>query len=221
MDTIKRFFKEVTTCDVLCLDGSYSYNGFCLEESSIAFQKRLHTLYEDALLEVPFLGQEVKDCFGDIIERYRKIQLLFDAPDEVCLDSMNRDIEGGNDNVSLRRERDFVKMVCECVSLQKYYLNEFATSIGYTTIKDKQDVTVEAETKQMAQSEDENIIKGVEGLAKFLGCGINSAQNIINSKMLEAEKVQYRVGKAWRFNKNKLAALLEKNPAIFKKIQNR
>ena len=109
----------------------FSYNGITLEESSMAFQKRLHRLYEDALAEIPLLSQDAKDGFAYTIDKYRESQTYFDVPDESVLESMNREIEAGNTNVSLKKERDFVKMICECVSLQMYYLNEFAAAIGY------------------------------------------------------------------------------------------
>ena len=48
---------------------------------------------------------------------------------------MNREIENGNTNASLKRERDFVKMVCECISIQKFYLGKFATTIGHTPLE--------------------------------------------------------------------------------------
>ncbi|MBR5890736.1 MAG: hypothetical protein IKZ18_01745, partial [Bacteroidaceae bacterium] len=65
-------------------------------------------------------------------------------------------------------------------------------------------------------SVDDNIIKGVEGLKAYLSCGVNTAQDIINSKILEKKGIQYRAGRSWRFNKNKLAELLEKDPECLK-----
>ena len=168
-------------------------------------------------MEIPFLVQETKDGIVGIIDRYREAQSLFDAPDESVLESMNRDIENGNTNTSLRRERDFVKMVCDCVSLQKYYLNEFAMTIGYqakTTYAESNDVEITTAT-----STDDNLIKGVKGLADFLGCGINTAQNIVNSEILLKKKIQYNTGKGWRFRKDKLTELLEKEPEILKKVR--
>ena len=54
-------------------------------------------------------------------------------------------------------------------------------------------------------------------MADFLGCGINTAQNIVNSKILLKKKIQYNTGKGWRFRKDKLTGLLEKEPEILKK----
>lgn len=219
MDSINKFFNELDTCNlVIDLNGSYFYNGFSLEVSSEAFQKKLYSLYNSARSEVMFLSNEMRDCLSDKIEECKENQSLFVVPDEAYLNSMNVDIEAGNDNPNLRRERDYVKIVCECVSLQKYYLDKFAAALGCTQ---KQQLQVEISPIGVKDEDlrvDENVLKGVAGLAGFLGCGINSAQGIINSKILEEKKIQYKIGKAWRFNKNKLASLLEANPEIFKKL---
>ena len=218
MEAIKALLNELRRCEIINdYKVNFSYNGITLEESSVAFQRRLHRLYEDALVDIPLLAQESKDVFGDIIERYAESQQLFDVPDESVLESMNREIELGNTNVNLKQERDFVKMICECVSLQKHYLGEFATAIGYqakTTYAESNDVEITTTT-----SADDNLIKGVKGLAKYLGCGVNTAQNIINSEILLNKKIQYSTGDGWRFRKDKLTDLLEKEPEILKKVR--
>lgn len=218
MEAIKALLNELRRCEIVNdYKTNFSYNDICLDEASISFQKRLHSLYEDALVEIPFLSTEAKDGFINIIDRYAESQLLFDVPNESVLESMNREIEAGNTNESLRRERDFVKMVCECVSLQKYYLKEFADAIGYTSTGSP--TTTSVEVKEQVPTSDANLIKGVKGLADFLGCGINTAQNIVNSEILLKKKIQYNTGKGWRFRKDKLTELLEKEPEILKKVR--
>ena len=218
MEAIKALLNELRRCEIINDYKVYfSYNDITLEETSMAFQKRLHRLYEDALLEIPFLSTEAKEGFINIIDRYAESQRLFDVPDESILESMNREIEAGNTNVSLRMERDFVKMICECVSLQKYYLNEFAAAIGYTSTGSP--TTTFVEVKEQVSTSDANLIKGVKGLAAFLGCGTNTAQNIINDGILLKKKIQYRTGDGWRFRKDKLTELLEKEPEILKKVR--
>ena len=218
MEAIKALLNELRRCEIINdYKVNFSYNGITLEESSVAFQRRLHRLYEDALVDIPLLAQESKDVFGDIIERYAESQQLFDVPDESVLESMNREIELGNTNANLKQERDFVKMICKCVSLQKYYLGEFASAIGYqakTTCNESNYVEVTT-----TFSTDDNLIKGVKGLAKYLGCGVNTAQNIINSEILLNKKIQYSTGDGWRFRKDKLTDLLEKEPEILKKVR--
>ena len=217
MDSIKAFLTEVITCNITNnFEGNYAYNGIDLEETSEAYQKRLHGLYESALIDIPFLANEAKEGLVNIIDRHKESQSLFDVPDESILQSMNREIEAGNTNVSLRMERDFIKMICDCVSLQKYYLKEFADAIGYTSTGSP--TTISVEVKEQESTSDANLIKGVKGLADFLGCGANTAQNIINSEILSKKKIQYRAGKGWRFRKDKLTELLDKEPEIFKKV---
>ena len=218
MEAIKALLNELRRCEIINdYKVNFSYNDITLEETSMAFQKRLHRLYEDALLEIPFLSTEAKEGFVNIIDRYAESQRLFDVPDETILASMNREIEAGNTNVSLRTERDFVKMICDCVSLQKYYLKEFADAIGYTSTGSP--TTTSVEVKEQVSTSDENLIKGVKGLAAFLSCGINTAQNIIKDGILLKKKIQYRTGDGWRFRKDKLTDLLEKEPEILKKVR--
>lgn len=217
MESIKHLLREVITCNIIN-DGNsaYSYNGVALNETSAAFQKRLNTLYEAALMEIPFLNKEEKEGFENLINKYIEIQASFDAPNESHLKAMDEEIAHGNDNPHLKRERDFVEMLCESVSLQKYYLKAFAAAIGYTSTE--QTAIPPIEVKEEASSDDTNLIKGVKGLAAFLGCGINTAQNIINAEILLKGKIQYRTGKGWRFRRDKLTELLEKEPEIFKKV---
>ena len=220
MEAIKALLNELRRCEIINdYKVNFSYNDITLEETSMAFQKRLHRLYEDALLEIPFLSTEAKEGFVNIIDRYAESQRLFDVPDETILVSMNREIEAGNTNVSLRTERDFVKMICDCVSLQKYYLKEFADAIGYTSTGSP--TTTSVEVKEQVSTSDANLIKGVKGLAAFLDCGTNTAQNIINDGILLKKKIQYRTGDGWRFRKDKLTDLLEKEPEILKKVRKR
>ena len=60
------------------------------------------------------------------------------------------------------------------------------------------------------------LIHGVSGLAKHLGCGMNKAQNILNSNILQEEGIAYRVGNRWIINPNSLDGLLAENPEILK-----
>ena len=218
MEAIKALLNELSRCDVVNdFNDNLSYNGIDLVETSEGFQKRLHQLYECALSELPFLEEGVKAGIVNMTNKYAESQRLFDVPNESILESMNREIEAGNTNPSLKKERDFVKMICECVSLQKYYLNEFAAAIGYTSTGSP--TTTSVEVKEQVSTSDENLIKGVKGLAAFLSCGINTAQNIIKDGILLKKHIQYNTGKGWRFRKDKLTELLEKEPEILKKVR--
>ena len=113
MEAIKALLNELRRCEIVNdYKTNFSYNDICLDEASISFQKRLHSLYEDALVEIPFLSTEAKDGFINIIDRYAESQLLFDVPNESVLESMNREIEAGNTNESLRPKSKFPNTTC-------------------------------------------------------------------------------------------------------------
>jgi hypothetical protein len=62
--------------------------------------------------------------------------------------------------------------------------------------------------------EPRELIKGINGLAEFLGCGTTKAQSIMNSGILQERDIAYRAGNRWRFNKTLLTRLLEEEPEI-------
>lgn len=63
-------------------------------------------------------------------------------------------------------------------------------------------------------NEPRELIKGIKGLADYLGCGITKAQNIMNSGILQKKDIAYRAGNRWRFNKTLLTNLLQEEPEI-------
>ena len=73
-----------------------------------------------------------------------------------------------------------------------------------------------ANEANMSEMEDEprELIKGIIGLADFLGCGSTKAQSILNSGILQERDIAYRAGNRWRFNKTLLANLLKEEPDI-------
>lgn len=80
----------------------------------------------------------------------------------------------------------------------------------------------EFETEVIKQTpmevEPRELIKGINGLADFLGCGTTKAQNIINSGILQERNIAYRAGNRWRFNKTLLTRLLEEEPGILNRV---
>ena len=205
MEAIKALLGELRRCEILNdYKEVFSYNGITLEESSVAFQKRLHCLYEDALVEIPLLTQDAKDGFANIIDKYAESQRLFDVPDESILESMNREIEAGNTNVSLRAERDFVKMICECVSLQKYYLNEFAAAIGYTpTEQESEQPSIIVDDEPIADEDaNQEWVYGYKGIMSAFKWGRNKVAGFLKDSFYEeaivreGDKISLNVPKA-------------------------
>lgn len=83
----------------------------------------------------------------------------------------------------------------------------------------QQKVTVSATPKEHSpQSGNDRVVKGIRGLAKYLGCGVNKAQQIMNSGVLVESKIAYKIGKTWLINREKLTLFLEDNPMILEKL---
>lgn len=72
--------------------------------------------------------------------------------------------------------------------------------------------------ESIAKDNQELFIRGVDGLAKFFHKQNNWAQKIINSRVLEKENIQFRVGRSWRFDKQKLLDLIHSKPDFFKGV---
>ena len=90
------------------------------------------------------------------------------------------------------------KCACAQKELLELLLEEFEEESSQVQVKD----------------EPRELIKGINGLAEFIGCGITKAQNIMNSGILQERDIAYRAGKRWRFNKTLLAELLQEEPEI-------
>ena len=76
----------------------------------------------------------------------------------------------------------------------------------------------EKSSQVQVEVEPRELIKGVNGLAEFLGCGSTKAQNIINSGVLQERDIAYRAGNRWRFNKTLLSELLQEEPEILNRV---
>ena len=211
MEAIKALLNELRRCEIVNdYKTNFSYNDICLDEASISFQKRLHRLYEDSLVEIPLLSQDAKEGFVKIIDKYAESQRLFDVPDESILESMNREIEAGNTNVSLRMERDFVKMICECVSLQKYYLNEFAAAIGYTPTEQESEQPSIIVDDEPITDEDVNQewVYGYKGIMSAFKWGRNKVAGFLKDSYYEEAIV--KEGRKIAVNLPKARELMQK-----------
>lgn len=62
------------------------------------------------------------------------------------------------------------------------------------------------------KTSDDNLIKGISGLANYLGCCKTTAQNIVNKGVLQKAGILYRSGARIRLRKDKLERFLVENP---------
>lgn len=76
----------------------------------------------------------------------------------------------------------------------------------------------EQETDKVRKEEEREIIQGVKGLAKYLGCGINKAQDILNSGLLQSMEIAYRAGSRWIINATRLDEAISEGPNLLKSL---
>ena len=84
--------------------------------------------------------------------------------------------------------------------------------------KDKVVLTMTQQNEDTSTNNDKEIITGIRGLAKVLGVGLNKANAIVQSGILEKEHIQWNEG-YWKFDKEKLLQFKKDNPNAFAKIK--
>ena len=124
----------------------------------------------------------------------------------------------------------FTYNVRQALSNLKIVREAFSNPVVITPPVQKQKDALVSENKQepdantdeqpqtaLTSNVEENVIKGVAGLAKYLNRGKTLTQAIINSKLLERNGAQYYAG-GWNFNKKKIDELLKEYPDLLKNI---
>ena len=193
------------------------YNGVRLEETEIAYQRILDKLYNDAVVELLSSSFD-KDLLIKRLGEIQDSQSCFYCPSKEEIQG-RRDEEKQSKSDSLRQETDYLEFMMNCVVLQRHYLNRFREYLSDNHIQEAAEpepTESSLKSKEKGKEEDANIIKGVEGLAKFLGCGKTKAQDILNKEILQKAGVAIRAGKGWRFNKEKLEEFLRNNPTALR-----
>lgn len=210
--------KELQCCEI----GDKSYNGILLEQGNETYSKKLQDMFFEAKAEVINLSDKqinllLKDV-KDVIEN-----TFYDIPTPESVKRMEDDYLNSR-NQNLKKEIEFAKFLRAMVGVQKYYAealyNMLSDAIGVEKIEksQKEEVKTEEKEKNQKETKEEKVIKGVQGLADYLKIGKTLAQAVINSKLLQKNGAQYRAGKSWLFDKNKLNQLLEKEPELLKNI---
>lgn len=207
--------KELQCCEI----GDKSYNGVTLLQGIETYSKVLKDMFFEAKAEIINLTDKqiglVLQDVKDVIEN-----TFYDIPTPESVKRMEDDYLNSR-NQNLKKEIEFAKFLRAMVGVQKYYSKELynmlSEIIGEEKIEKTQKEEIKTE-KNQKETKEGKVIKGVQGLADYLKIGKTLAQAVINSKLLEQNKAQYRVGKAWNFDKNKIDELLEKYPEILKDV---
>ena len=193
------------------------YNGVRLEETEIAYQRILDKLYNDAVVELLSSSFD-KDLLIKRLGEIQDSQSCFYCPSKEGIQG-RRDEEKQSKSDSLKQETDYLEFMMNCVVLQRHYLNRFREYLSDNHIQEAAEpepTESSLKSKEKGKEEDANIIKGVEGLAKYLGCGKTKAQEIQNSGVLKRLKIAYQTGNRWRVKKDKLDELLNNNPTALR-----
>jgi hypothetical protein len=140
------------------------------------------------------------------------------------VESLKRDSKGENN----RKDIELGEHVVAMFGVQDYYRHKLRRFIedllGFNnnTIEGKEEVTIKENNDFQDDTDtklpNREVIKGVAGLAKYLGFGKTMAQAIINSELLMTNGSQYRAGKSWFFNPEKIEDLLKENPNLLENV---
>lgn len=140
------------------------------------------------------------------------------------VESLKRDSKGENN----RKDIELGEHVVAMFGVQDYYRHKLRRFIedllGFNnnTIEGKEEVTIKENNDFQDDTDtklpNREVIKGVAGLAKYLGFGKTMAQAIVNSELLMTNGSQYRAGKSWFFNPEKIEDLLKENPNLLENV---
>ena len=226
MDTavIFDFLQELSRCEYIANSGDtiedFRYNGikYCEGRESYDFKlNSMLTSFKNSVMEI-MLTEKHQPIIDTIFNEIEKIEeQYYDIPDRDYLRMMERDYQGSNNQSLLKSIRE-ARFLNEMVEVQKHYLNQVKEYV--TTLLGKEQpktVVKQQEESPVISKDNEEIIKGVEGLAKYLHVGKTKAQAIINSNILVDNTIQFYSG-GHRFKKDKLDAFLEKNPNAFRDV---
>lgn len=221
------YLKELERCewkDNAIVNG-IKYNGISIEQGTETYLRILNDLKDKAEQSLLSLSAESQNQILRVI--YHKATEIaegtYDIIDQNTVEALKRDFPT-NRTPEIKTEIELGQFVVDMHRLQQYYLSAFISFLeNLLPTEQKESMSNVEVAKQPPQSSvllrDERIIKGVKGLATYMGIGITKAQEILNSGILQEQGIAYRSGKAWRLNAEKLEKLLSDHPAIFRGIQ--
>lgn len=213
MKDILIFLDEMKRSDWL-KDVSYQqrrYNGITVQESEQLYRNKISFMYTAAVMSLIKVPTEKYGLLQSLIEEVNDCQDNFEMPSDELLKSLMRDYNQSNHQIrTLKEDYDYLCFVRDCMNIQKNYLRYFRDKL----LPQKSDM-VEISEKDIHKADSKHEpIKGVKGLAEYLDIGTTKAQEIINSNVLQANGVAYRVGRGWNFNPQKLDELLSNSPSL-------
>ena len=228
------YLDELSRCE---WDASCSYNGFSISEGAEIYQQKLKTMQreaEESLLDMSIAGQQ--QALNAFREKAKEIcEQVDDVITPEYVEGLRADARGRSRTQKIQDEIDKGQFTVQMHGIQCYFRNKLIAFISSLLEKDAPMAVTDSviptqtqipaaapvhESKPSDESitdDNEKIIKGVSGLAKFLNCGKTKAQAIINSKILEKNNIQWYCG-GWQFNAKLLREFMNSDPTAFKNI---
>ena len=229
---ITDYIKELGRCDYHPSGGNgnleaFTYNGISYAESSAAYHLKLNDMFTEfkvAVIDTLAHGTErAKALLGELTGIS---QQYYDMPSNDDISSMERDNATLHNN-SLQQEIREARFLQEMNGEQKYFTQSAIEFLKSFIVNEPCKEVEQSPAEQQPQQEEkapaeekkpqqDKVISGVKGLANFLGCGQTKAMEIVNGRKLVEAKIQYRVGRTWKFDAIKLREKLDKNPDFLK-----
>lgn len=222
IEKIYNYIDELSRCewhDNAIVNG-IKYNGITIEQGTEAYQQRLEAMQSDAEVAILTLASSGQDKVINAI--YNKAKEVrendYDIITYEAVEALRAEFPIPRTE-AIKAEIQLGEFVINMHNLQLYYLDRLLSFISNLL----EDNTVNVEVTELkpiisqeADNDNKHIIRGVDGLAKYLDFGTTKAQAVLNSGILQDKGIAYRCGKDWRINAEKLDNLLAKEPYIFK-----
>lgn len=226
MEKLIKYLNELFRCEWNPdLSLGITYNGISNIQGCDFYNKLLSEMNSESEIFLCSLPQ------NQLIAIHSKIveicEWQYDVITWESVQSLKRDSKPNENTADIELGEHVVAMF----GLQDYYRHKLRRFIedllGFNknNIENKKEPTITEDNNfqnnnTIAESKISNseVIKGVAGLAEYLGFGITMAQAIVSSKRLMTNGGQYRAGKSWLFNRKKIEDLLKENPNLLEGV---
>lgn len=190
------------------------YNDMRIQESEQSYYKKVEDMYFAAVIALISMPTEKYGILLELLEEVETTQECFEMPSDELLNSL---INQSNNQVrGLKEDYDYLCFVRNCMRIQKSFLGNFKKKIS-SSRQNESDKIEKQNTILTITTNQNELIKGVKGLAAYLKISVTKAQDVINSNILQNNGIAYRAGNGWNFNSQKLEELLSKQPSILYK----
>lgn len=158
MNSIETLLSELGRASI-CPENS-SYNGITEIQSSESYRMKIECLYSNAVSDLYELNDFQLGIAISRINEVRELQKKFDVPTKETVNALLRDYNAqpeGKRIKSLLDEYHYCKFVLECVAIQKYYIEQFASLLSAEKDEEKKpdvQTNLEQNTSSVVMNDD-------------------------------------------------------------------